>query len=112
MSVSVEKQAILLSLEPLFKEAEEKGLWFFHESNEAGEVWYSPEGLRLEQSRGEYIWAPEHWELRNPVGYMNSLRAQAERIVTEFNAVAARFGRTRGLKLSETAEPPQSDPAT
>jgi hypothetical protein len=40
VSVSVEMQAILLSLEPLFKEAEQKELWFFHESNEAGEVWF------------------------------------------------------------------------
>lgn len=110
MSVSVEKQAILLSLEPLFKQAEEKGLWFFHESSEAGEVWYSPEGLRLEQSRGEYVWAPEHWELRSPVGYMNSLRAQAERVVAEFNTLAARFGHTRALKLSESAGDAKIDP--
>ena len=58
------------------KEAEEKGLWFFHESSEVGEIWYSPEGLRLKQSQGEYVWAPEHWELRSPIGYMKSLRAQ------------------------------------
>ena len=68
MSVSVEMQAILLSLAPLFKEAEEKELWFFHESNEAGEIWCSPEYLRMKQSEGEYVWAPEHWELRSPVG--------------------------------------------
>jgi hypothetical protein len=49
-------QAILLSLEPLFKEAEQKELWFFHESNEAGEVWFSPEYLRMKQSEGEYVW--------------------------------------------------------
>ena len=42
MSVSVQEQAIILSLEPLFEEAEAKGLWFFHESSEAGEVWCSP----------------------------------------------------------------------
>jgi hypothetical protein len=41
MSVSVEKQAIRMSLDPLFQEAEEKGLWFFHKSDEAGEIWCS-----------------------------------------------------------------------
>ena len=51
-------QAILLSLEPLFKEAEEKELWFFHESGEAGEIWCSPEYLRHKQSEGELVWAP------------------------------------------------------
>jgi len=50
MSVSVQEQAILASLKPLFVEADEKGLWFFHHSHEAGEVWCSPEYLRLEQS--------------------------------------------------------------
>ena len=54
MSVSVEMQAILLSLEPMFKEAEEKELWFFHESHEAGEIWCSPEYLRLKQSQGPH----------------------------------------------------------
>ena len=57
MSVSVEKHAILMSLQPLMEEAEGKGLWFFHESGEAGEIWCSPEYLRLKQAQGEYVWA-------------------------------------------------------
>ena len=103
MSVSVEMQAILLSLAPLFKEAEEKELWFFHESNEAGEIWCSPEYLRMKQSEGEYVWAPEHWELRSPLGYLKSLRAQAEGTVKEFNKLASRLGQEKALKLSEVA---------
>jgi hypothetical protein len=70
MSVSVEKHAILMSLQPLFQEAEEKGLWFFHKSDQAGEIWWPPEYLRLKQSEGENIWGPEHWDLRNPFRYL------------------------------------------
>ena len=109
MSVSVAMQAIHLSLEPLFKEAEEKELWFFHESNEVGEIWFSPEYLRLKQSQGEYVWAPEHWELRSPLGYLNNLRAQAEGVVKEFNGLASRLGHEKALKLSEVAGSPKGE---
>jgi hypothetical protein len=109
VSVSVEKQAILLSLEPLFREAEEKELWFFHESNESGEIWCSPEYLRLKQSQGEFVWAPEHWELRSPLGYLRTLRTQAEGIVKEFNTLASRLGQNKGLKLSEVAGSPKGE---
>ena len=102
MSVSVEKQAILISLDPLFQEAEEKGLWFFHKSDEAGEIWCSPEYLRFRQSEDEYVWAPEHWELRNPVRHLDSLRVQAESKVLEFNSLASRFGQDKLLRLTET----------
>lgn len=101
MSVSVEKQAILMSLDPLFQEAEEKGLWFFHKSEEAGEIWCSPEHLRFKQSQDQYVWAPEHWELRNPVRYLDSLRVQAESKVLEFNRLASRFGQDWQLRLTE-----------
>lgn len=109
MSVSVAMQAIQLSLEPLFKEAEEKELWFFHESGEAGEIWCSPEYLRHKQSKGEYVWAPEHWELRSPLGYLNSLRAQADGLVKEFNGLASRLGHEKALKLSEVAGAPEGE---
>ena len=103
MSVNVEKQAILVSLKPLFEEAEAKGLWFFHESSETGEIWCSPEYLRLRQSKDELVWAPEHWELRSPIGYIKSLRAQAEDLVKEYNDLAKRLGQEKALELSEVA---------
>ena len=103
MSVSVQEQAIIRSLEPLFEEAETKGLWFFHESSEVGEVWCSPEYLKLEQSRGKLIWAPEHWELRSPSGYLKTLRVKAEQLVAEFNELSGRFGLDKHLALSESA---------
>ena len=109
MSVSVEMQAILLSLEPMFKEAEEKELWFFHESHEAGEIWCSPEYLRFKQSQGEYVWAPEHWELRSPLGYMKILRTQVEGVIKEFNNLASRLGHDKALKLSDVAGSPKGE---
>ena len=98
MSVHVLDQAIIKSLEPLFEEAERNGLWFFHHSVDGEETWMSPQYLRLEQSRGRFILAPEHWELRNPTGYMKRLIASASALVTEYNEMAAR------LKLDETLE--------
>ena len=102
MSVSVQEQAIVMSLEPLFEEATAKGLWFFHESIEAGEVWCSPEYLRLQQSKGKLVWAPEHWELRSPTGYIKTLRIKAEELVGEFNDLSSRLGQERRLSLTET----------
>jgi len=101
MSVSVQEQAIVASLKPLFDEAEEKGLWFFHESGEVGEVWCSPEYLHLQQSKGEMIWAPEHWELRNPTAYLKKLHMQAEAAVKEYNEMAARLQADSSLKLTK-----------
>ena len=101
MSVSVQGKAILASLQPLFEEAEEKGLWFFHESTEAGEVWCSPEYLRLQQTKGEMVWAPEHWELRSPAAYAKKLLMQTEALVKEYNEMAERLGRDERLKLAK-----------
>ena len=103
MSVTVEKQAILASLNPMFEEAQTKGLWFFHHSSEAGEIWCSPGFLRLKQAKDELVWAPEHWELRSPIDYIKALRKQAEELVNEYNDLAKRFGHDNALELSEVA---------
>ena len=103
MRVTVEKQAILASLNLLFEEAEAKGLWFYHHSSEAGEIWCSPEYLRLKQAKDELVWAPEHWELRSPIGYITSLRSQAEDLVREYNDLARRIGHQGSLELTEVA---------
>ena len=103
MSVAVEKHAILVSLKPLFDEAEAKGLWFFHKSSEVGELWCSPEYLRNKQSHDEYVWAPEHWELRSPVDYITALRSKAEGLVEEYNSLAKRLGHQPSLELHETS---------
>ena len=98
MSVHILDQAIIASLQPLFDEAKSSNLWFFHHSPDGEEVWCSPEYLQLQQSRGHLIMAPEHWELRNPVGYMRKLLADARRLVNEYNDMAKR------LEFEETLE--------
>jgi hypothetical protein len=99
MSLHVLDQAIIASLKPLFDEAEAKGLWFFHHSLDGEEVWCSPEYLKLEQSRGRLILAPEHWELRNPNGYMKRLLADAHAIVKEYNEMAHRLGYEETIEI-------------
>ena len=91
MSNSVQTQAIIMSLQSLFKKAEAENLWFYHNSKEADEVWASPEYLRLMQTKGRLLWSPEHWELRNPVGYMKSLHREAEELIAEYNELAERM---------------------
>ncbi|MFT5657708.1 MAG: hypothetical protein ACI9KN_000982 [Gammaproteobacteria bacterium] len=91
MSKSVQAQAIVMSLRPYFERAEAENLWFFHDSKESGEIWASPEYLRLMQSKGRLLLSPEHWELRDPMGYMKSLHRQAEALIEEYNEMARRF---------------------
>lgn len=103
MSVSVEKHAILMSLQPLFEEAEGNGLWFYHSSHDEGEVWCSPPFLKMKQSEGEYIWGPEHWELRNPEGYMRDLKRKAADLVKEYNIMAERMKLDKKLVLTDAS---------
>jgi hypothetical protein len=93
------QQVITTSLEPMMEEAEAAGLWFYHLSDEDGEIWCSPGFLRKEQSRGRLIIAPEHWELRDPAGYMSKLLADCESIVAEYNDMAKRLGIEETLEL-------------
>ncbi len=80
----------------MMKKAE--GLWFFHHDVQGEEVWCSPGFLQNEQKNGKLIIAPEHWELRNPAGYMSKLVRDAQYIVDEYNEMARR------LKIEETLE--------
>jgi len=57
------RKEILDSLEPMYKEAEEKGLWF-HCSYQ--DLWFSPSELRKAQSKGRFIWGKKNWKLRTP----------------------------------------------
>ncbi len=108
MSVGVERQAIQMSLRPMFDEADSNSLWFYHQSSEAGEVWCSPEYLRLQQSKGELLWAPEHWELRSPRGYINNLRTQIDQLVAEYNDLSQRFDHDKTLRLTEVTRNPDT----
>ncbi|MEM7292316.1 MAG: hypothetical protein AAF420_02815 [Pseudomonadota bacterium] len=106
MTTDVLHHAILTSLEPMFDEAEENKLWFFHHSPDGEEIWCSPQFLRLEQSKGNLVLSPEHWELRNPVGYMKKLISSANAIVDEYNELAGRLGYEETLALESHSKHP------
>ncbi|MFT5218374.1 MAG: hypothetical protein ACI9LO_002109 [Planctomycetota bacterium] len=107
MSNNVQAQAIIMSLTPMFEKAEAENLWFYHDSKDSGEVWASPAYLRLMQSQGRLLWSPEHWELRNPMGYMKSLHRQAEELIAEYNEMAERLQIPNVLLLEKQDMAPQ-----
>lgn len=58
-----DRERILESLEPLFQEAEEKGLWFYTEYQS---LWFSPKELRKQHEKGRFLLSPVSWRLRAP----------------------------------------------
>ena len=58
-----EKEEILKGLEPLFKQAEQEGKWFYISYQQ---LWFSPQELRKEQAAGSFVWAACNWKLRDP----------------------------------------------
>lgn len=110
MSQSVQEQAILMAMEPVIREAEDSGMWFYHKSPERGEIWASPQYLRLRHSQGRYIWGPDQWELRSPRAYMNQLKHRAREIVEEYNDMVRRLKLDQHLALSlEDGPPPEAE---
>lgn len=103
---NTQEQIVIMSLGPMFEEAKEKGLWFYHQSEEAGEVWCSPPFLQNKQTEGEYIWPPEHWELRNPLQYMAQLHSEMEVLVDEYNEMARRLRMEQTLDLKAVSSNP------
>ncbi len=95
-NIHILEQVISTSLEPMMEKAEEEGLWFYHLSQTGEEIWCSPPFLRKKQAEGKLVIAPEHWELRNPAGYMSKLARDCEHMVAEYNEMARR------LKIQET----------
>ena len=106
MSVDVHHQAIVASLEPLFEKAKMNSLWFFHHAATGEEIWCSPEFLRLEQSNGRLILAPENWELRSPVGYMKKLITETTAKIDEYNRLAKKLGYSETLAIESHSNHP------
>lgn len=80
------KRYIRESLEPLFAEAEEKGLWF---RTLALGLWLSPRELKQHQARGRFVWGPANWELRDPrehISYLEENIQSAEKALSDFQA--------------------------
>lgn len=74
-----DKQEILESLAPLFKAADQNGLWFF--SRYQG-LWFSPDDLRKAQQKDKFVWGAVNWELRNPNEKIKELERE-QKIATD-----------------------------
>lgn len=61
--MDADTEMILNGLEPLFKEAEKYGLWFYTSYQQ---LWLSPQELREEQANGRFIWGAANWQIRSP----------------------------------------------
>jgi len=70
---SMSTDAILESLEPMFKEAKEKGLWFYLDDIDE---WVAPDELRKNIMGGKFIWVPSNWILRDPREHIKLLEAR------------------------------------
>jgi hypothetical protein len=54
---------ILLSLQPMFDEALKSGKWF---NSHYQDMWFSPKELSEYHAKGQLIWGPVNWTLRDP----------------------------------------------
>ena len=87
------KKEILDGLKPLFKEAKEKGLWFYHNGLCTGEIYFSPKELKEQHKEGKFLWGAVNWSLIDPETIAKRLRTS----VTEAEANLERFlNRLRG----------------
>jgi len=76
------KEKILKGLEPLYKKAEEEGLWF-HSNYQ--DMWFSPEELKKKQEKGTFIWSAINWDLADPIKRLKYLKDDKESAEKEYN---------------------------
>jgi hypothetical protein len=82
-----QKQAVIAQMEPMFKEAEEKGLWFYTDYQG---LWFSPSQLRNSMDKESFCWPPANWRLRNPLEFIQEklsliekAKQSIEHVITE-----------------------------
>jgi hypothetical protein len=80
-------------LEPMFKEARERGFWFYTSYHD---LWFSPDELEQAQSEGRFMWGAVNWQLRNPYERLNELDARTR------NAQQARDDFMQRIRKSES----------
>ena len=69
-------------LKPMFKEAKEKGLWFY--CSYQG-MWYSPEDLKKKQAEGQFMWGAVNWRLRDPKEKVTQLENSVKSAINELD---------------------------
>ncbi len=88
---------ILKSLEPMFKEAEEKGLWFFTDNMGTGPLWFSPRELRERHKNGVFIWGIVNWRLRYPLQHLQELQENIDYANNEYHKFMDRLAKEEAL---------------
>ena len=88
---------ILKSLEPMFKEAEEKGLWFFTDNMGTGPLWFSPRELRERHKNGVFIWGIVNWRLRYPLQHLQELQKDIDYANNEYHKFMDRLAKEEAL---------------
>jgi hypothetical protein len=74
------KDEILLSLEPLFEQAEAQNLFF--RSKYQG-LYFTAAELRQQHREGSFIWGPVNWELVSPFERAKEIHKQIESLQSE-----------------------------
>ena len=82
------RDEILKSLEPLFKTAEESGLWFYCYYQD---LWLSAQELRISQSNGRFIWGADNWQLRDPQERVSELERAMSVMEKQLNDFKSRM---------------------
>lgn len=82
-TVYTETGKVIESLEPLFKKAEEEGLWFFCSYQQ---LWFSPKQLRNAHSEGRFLWGALNWSLRDPQEKLAELKEEISTAKRELKA--------------------------
>jgi len=85
---STNTNAILESLEPMFKEADEKRLWFYLEREGS---WFTPDELRKCHIEERFIWGPPNWILRDPMDEVKLLECRKRNIENQLETFKIRI---------------------
>ena len=80
--MSITRNDILKSLEPMFELAEKTGYWFFCSYQQ---MWFHPNELRQKQAEGYFIWGPANWILRDPQEKLIELESRIESAKKEYD---------------------------
>lgn len=94
------KEDIIAELQPLFEEAEEKGLWFFTPYQKK---WFSPQELRHEHENNRFLLCAINWELRYPNERLEELKQQKNSIENEIRRFRKRMNESKQQQKAAVA---------
>ena len=89
------------TMAPLFKEAEEKGLWFYT-SYQA--LWFSPSELKAEHAKGSFKWGPDNWKLRDPKEMIKAIDSRRRQLNKDKKAILERIENEQNKSSNDSGE--------